>query len=133
VLGQIQHHMRQALFRDVMRDLFGRLKSPRKRVLAERQMAILTLLLEADRPLPLVEFFVRIRPLYVRLKASEKAIIRDLAGLLDLAAIAEVQVPGPSGPIGIAARLEWPTEITATRFFEWVKALPKAKTRALPR
>ncbi len=41
VLAQIEQHMRKALFRDVMHDLFGRLKSPRKRVLAERQVALL--------------------------------------------------------------------------------------------
>jgi Fic family protein len=130
VLGQIQHHMRKALFRDVMRDLFGRLKSPRKRVLAERQMAILTLLLDADRPVPLNEFFRQIAPLYARLKAFEKAMVRDLAGLSVLGAIAAE--PGLDGQERVSARLEWPTEITETKFFDWVKALPKAKTRAFP-
>ncbi len=134
VLEQIRHHMRKVLFRDVMHDLFSRLKTPRKRVLAERQMAILKLLLDEDRPLRLGELFARTRPLYAKLKASDKAIVRDLTGLEHLGAIEDVAgAPGAGGEIGIAARLEWPTEITETKFFEWVKSLPKAKARGFHR
>lgn len=130
VLGQIEHHMRKALFRDVMHDLFGRLKSPRKRVLAERQVALLKLLLDEEHGLTAEELVVRAEHWYGRLKASRKALSRDVGGLLRLAAIS--LKPGADDQPRFAARLEWPTEITETKFYEWVKALPKAKQRSLP-
>jgi Fic family protein len=131
VLGQIQHHMRKALFRDVMLDLFGRLRSTRKRVLAQRQMNILKVLLDEDRVLTWSELMPKVARSYAQMKAPVKAIVRDVSGLIGLQAI--TFEPGADGEYRISARLEWPTEITETRFFEWAKALPRARTHAFLR
>jgi len=48
LLDEIKKHIAKSLFRDTMHDLFGRLKSARKRVIAERQMRILEALLDAE-------------------------------------------------------------------------------------
>jgi len=40
LLDEIKQHLAKSLFRDTMRDLFGRLQSKRKRVIAERQLKI---------------------------------------------------------------------------------------------
>jgi hypothetical protein len=34
--------------------------------------------------------------------------------------------------VAVLALKSMPTEITETKFYEWVKALPKAKQRSLP-
>ncbi len=128
VLSQIEHHMRKALFRDVVHDLFGRLKSPRKRVLAERQVALLKLLLDEDRGLTPEQLVERAGAWYRALKNGRKALVRDVGGLIHLGAIAYASGEATR----FAVRLEWPTEITEARFYEWVKALPQAKARSLP-
>ena len=38
---------------------------------------------------------------------------------------------GDKKTLWVDLRLEWPTEITETKFFERVKSFPKAKTSAL--
>ena len=45
---EIRRHVSKALFRNVMYDLFTRLESKKKRVIAERQIEILKLLLQED-------------------------------------------------------------------------------------
>ena len=48
LLKEIQTNIRKALFRNIMYDLFKRLRTPRKRVMAERHLEILKLLLEVE-------------------------------------------------------------------------------------
>jgi hypothetical protein len=46
----------------------------------------------------------------------------------DLIRLGAVQYrKSPEGPYELAVRLEWPTEITETVFFEKLRTLPKAK------
>lgn len=67
---------------------------------------------------------------YSKLLNPWKAFVRDLNELVFLDAIrAEESEKG----FFLSARLEWPTEITATKFFERLRALPKAKTRSFLR
>ena len=108
-----------------MFDLFKRLRTPRKRVVAERQIEILKLLLEVES-LSLDELQKRTEIFYRSLNNPYRALIRDINGLLRLNAIDFEKLADDKYRIFI--RLEWPTEITETEFFKRVEKMPKAKT-----
>jgi Fic family protein len=128
---EIRTHLSKALFRNVMFDLFNTLLSTRKRVIAERQMQILQLLLEHDE-LDLYELFRKVTGSYEKLGNPYKALFRDLDNLIDLKAINPRKEAGRAkDPIWIfRINLDWPTRITETEFFETVSKLPKAKTHS---
>jgi Fic family protein len=124
LLNEIQRQNSKALFRNMMYDLFSRLNSPRKRVIAKRQIAILKLLLEHDA-MDWNDFLDKIMAHYSDLGKQRKAIIRDVNGLISLRA---VQFSKVGDRHVLSVRLEWPSEITETEFFEQINKLPKAKT-----
>ena len=125
---EIRRNVSKALFRNVMYDLFSRLESKKKRVIAERQIEILKLLLREDS-ITLEQLVKTNIHRYSSLKNPEKALVRDLAQLIHLNAISVRRDDKKS--LWIDLRLEWPTEITETDFFERVKSFPKAKTSSL--
>jgi Fic family protein len=125
LFGEIRKNIARALFRNMMFDLFLRLRTPRKRVIAERQLELLKLLLRADS-LMLEQLEESTRSSYARLKNPRTALIRDVNHLLGLRAIRYEKTP--ENRYRLFARLEWPTEITETEFFRRVKEMPKAKT-----
>ena len=127
--GAIRTQVSKALFRDVMSDLFGRLQSKRKRVIAQRQIEILKLLLRDDS-IELGDLITATRPLYGELKKPAHALVRDLRQLEHLTAVA-FRHDAKNDHWWVDLRLEWPTEITQTAFFERVKNFPKAKTSLL--
>ena len=124
MVAAIRHEIARSLYRNLMYDLFKRLKTPRRRVIAERQLEILKVLLEIE--VVTVEALVtRTEPVYRSLTNPRKAVIRDLSELLQLGA---VEVATAESGTTVKIRLEWPSEITETRFFEHVNTLPKAKS-----
>lgn len=125
LLADIRINVTKALFRNMMFDLFKRLRTPRKRVVAERHLEMLKLLLDAES-LMLDELIKKTDPQYHSLSNPYKALIRDLNYLIRLKAIGYEKLEGNRYRIFI--RLEWPTEITETEFFARVKEMPKAKT-----
>ena len=125
LLAEIQHQISKELFHNLMLKLFSRLQTPRKRVIAERQIQILRLFLEIDW-MDLEEIIRKTSDSYGSLKNPRKAIVRDLNNLIGLKAVKFEKLPDNRYRLGV--RLEWPTEITETAFFERLKALPKAKT-----
>ncbi len=127
LLNEIQHYVSKELFRNLMYDLFHRLRTPRKRVIAERQISLLKLLLEVDW-MPLAKIIDRVEGGYRSLKEPRTAIVRDINSLIGLGALKFEKLETGSFRIGV--RLEWPTEITETTFFEQLKKLPKSKTHA---
>ena len=124
MLAELKAQISKALFRDVMFQLFNRLKTPRRRVIVSRQIEILELLLDAES-IEFDELMRRLKARYAGLKNTRKALLRDLSELVHLKAI----WIGRSDAEGLRlqARLEWPTEITETEFFKRVKLLPKAR------
>jgi cell filamentation protein, protein adenylyltransferase len=127
--GEIRRHVSREVFRSLMHDLFGRLQTKRKRVIAKRQMAILEHLLTFTE----VEwhvFYKDIMRLYGDVKNPGKAMVRDLNHLLALRTIAYRYEP-PDKVKGqrmiLWARLEWPSEITETEFFRQVSTFPRVK------
>lgn len=122
---EIRRNVSKALYRNVMHDLFKRLESDRKRVLAKRQLKILEVLLERDS-LELDQLVNAVDRHYFQLKNPMKALIRDVNQLISLRAITAEKIE--AGKYRIRLRLEWATEITETAFFEAVKRFPQAKT-----
>jgi len=124
LFDEIRTNVSRALYRNLMYDLFNRLESPRKRVIADRQIAILTLLLEND--MTLTELIRATHGQYTSLKNPLKALIRDINGLIQLQAINVRPIEDDDHRLSV--RLEWPTEITETEFFRRIREMPKAKT-----
>jgi Fic family protein len=124
LFGEIREEVKKALYRNTMTDLFGRLKSPRKRVMSARHVQILTLLLSHGR-LTLAEFVEKSEHFYT-VKNPIKALVRDLNYLLTLGSISVERLADPPG-YRFSLNLDWPTQITETEFFKLIKAMPKGK------
>lgn len=125
LLRTIRNNVQKTLFRDVAYDLFNRMRTPKQRYIAKRQMAILNMLLESDKLL-LDEAYKSASNHYSTLKNPWKAYIRDM---IKLVAIGAVQVDAEEGsPVTLKVNLDWPTEITETDFFERASHMPQAKT-----
>ncbi|MCY4047926.1 MAG: Fic family protein [Candidatus Dadabacteria bacterium] len=122
--GEIALHLRKSLFRERMHELFGKLESPRKRVIAERQMRLLNILLEKGS-LPAEDFAKEAvsRSLYSGLKKLDNAIQRDFKKLLDLEA---VKVDEATNEMSI--NLLWAEKMSEKEFKEKFDLLPKARS-----
>jgi Fic family protein len=121
---EIKKNLDKALFKNVMYDLFNRLETTRKRVIKDRQLEILKLLLEVDE----MDFFLlldRVVPYYGKLQEIGRTFARDIRSLEKLGAI-EIELGKRTAMIRI--RLQWPTEITESEFFERIEHMPKGKT-----
>ena len=131
LFAEIKTHLSKALFRNVMFDLFNTLLNTRKRVIADRQMQILKILLEHDE-LDLYDLFKKMENSYGKLGNPYKALTRDIDGLMELRAITyRKDMDMRKSPIFyFRVNLDWPTTITETEFFETVSKLPKAKTHS---
>jgi Fic family protein len=126
LLAEIKINVSKSLYRNVMYDLFKRMRTTRKRVIAERQIAILKLLLEKNRTLE--ELINRTINEYSSLKDPGKALIRDINYLLKLGAVSYKKIGSDVNQWNFSVRLEWPTEITEKEFYKVIKAMPKSKT-----
>jgi len=124
LFSEIRLHVAKALYRNTVTDLFGRLKSPRKRVMSDRHVQLLQLLLD-EESLTLAVLEERTEHFY-KVGNFRKALIRDLNYLIQLQAIQVKQLPDKSDVL-LSINLEWPTQITETEFFKRVKEMPKAK------
>jgi Fic family protein len=124
LFGEIRAHVAKALYRNTMTDLFGRLRSPRTRVMSGRHIQLVNVLLDDGEVL--LGDLERRTPHMYRLKNPYKALVRDLNYLIGLGAITARRLPEDAG-FALSANLDWPTQITETEFFRRVKAMPKGK------
>lgn len=127
LLAEINTHISKAIYRNLMFDLFSRLESTRKRVIAERQVSILKILLDCD-VVEWKELISKTTNFYSSLSNPLQALVRDVNQLAHLGAIAVAK--NGDNKILISIRLKWPSEISETDFFEIIKSLPKAKTHS---
>jgi len=125
LLTEIRKNMAKALFRNMMYDLFNRLASKRQRVIKDRQIGLLKLLLNVDF-MDWHEFVAKSVFIYSQLKNPDKALGRDVVNLINLGAVRIEKIE--EGKWRVAARLEWPSEITESAFFQKIKEMPKGKT-----
>ena len=121
---EIVAHNKRVLYREFAHSLFGRLRSPRRRVLAERQLQTMDVLLDAG-PLELSDLLARVRERYVGLKFPIRAMSRDLGGLLSLRA---VELDGTT----IAANLDWPQRFSETELLDLYENMPAAAYSGQP-
>jgi Fic family protein len=122
---EIKKNISKSLFKDVMYNLFIRLQSTRKRIIAERQVEILKILL--DSPQILDNLHKKVNHLYKDLRNPSKAFFRDVNFLLGFKAIGYTK---NEGIYNIFVRLEWATEITESDFFKHIDHFPKAKAQS---
>jgi len=92
-------------------------------------------LIHKDKPINLEDLQKELHQDYSPLKATTKAFIRDMNHLLKIGAVEYVELGNPLPGRGfysqynVWARLEWPTEITETKFYAEINKMPRAKTR----
>lgn len=122
---EIKKNISKALFKDVMYNLFIRLQSSRRRVIAERQVEILKVLLDGSQVLE--NLHKKVHHLYRNLSNPRKAFYRDLNILITLKAVSYTK---NQDVYNMFVRLEWATEITESEFFKQSKELPKAKSHS---
>lgn len=125
--NEIRTHVSKEIFRSFAHDLFTRLVSPRKSIIAKRQLAILNLLLQMNA-MDFEEIVKNLVETYKKVKNPRKAIVRDTNHLGSLRAINVEKTPNERYLVSI--RLEWPSEMTESEFFDLLKELPKAKSRS---
>jgi Fic family protein len=128
--AEIRKQMQRALFRDTMYSLFNRLETKRKRVIGERQIEILKILLEFDE-LTALDLMQKAGVNYVPLKYSGNAVFRDIYSLVELGAVS--RTPALSDSLDFfmdkfSINLDWPQEIDEGEFLRRMKAMPKGKT-----
>lgn len=131
--AEITRHVSREVFRGLMHDLFGRLQTKRKRVIAKRQIAILEDLLNYTE-VDWFQFYREIMRHYGDVQNPGKAVLRDINYLISFGTIGFRQELSENGKVTLWARLEWPSEITETEFFKKVSEFPRAKgTLFIPR
>ena len=126
LFSAIKIEVSKSLFRNLMTELFAKLESARKRVIADRQMEILNLLLDSTE-LPLREVMKAVAHCYSDLSNPQKAALRDINGLLELGAIDVVKPDQNVGTFKLKICLDWPTNISEGTFLERVANMETSK------
>ena len=122
--AQIVDQQKRVLFREFARSLFGKLRSTRRRALAERQLRILDLLLETGDLGPL-QLALRSYVHYADLQHPDRAMMRDLIGLIELSAI---RLDGERA----VANLDWPQQFSESELLERYEQMPTAASVSHP-
>lgn len=123
---EITDNHRRILFREFARSLFGQLRSPRRRVLAERQLRILEMMIDG-RPIELEAGF----HIYEGLKYPQRAMLRDLVGLVELGAIATIG-PHEEEDVQLVVNLDWPQQFSETELLERIENMTTAASTNHP-
>ena len=134
LFNEINKNVSKALYRNLMFNLFSRLQTTRKRVIARRQIEILKIMLDCET----IEWFALIeqtRNVYNSLKNPLLALVRDVNQLRHIGAIsifrkADSDDENTSARIMLKINLSWPTEISESDFMTRIKELPKAKSQS---
>ena len=121
---EIATHNKRVLYREFAQSLFGRLRSPRRRALAERQLRIIDVLLDSDA-VSLPDLLDRMGLYYVDLKFPERAFLRDLVGLINLSALGY-------GNDQVTLDLDWPQRFSESELLERYERMPPASSAGLP-
>ena len=118
---EISENHRRILFREFARSLFGQLRSPRRRVLVERQLQILDILIDGGSIT-----YATLFPHYKDLKYPERAAFRDVLGLSELGAIL-IDGQGNS-----TLNLDWPQRFSESELLERYEKMPYAVSTTHP-
>ena len=118
VTSEILENHKRILFREFARSLFSQLRSPRRRVLADRQLQMLETLLDSG-PLDLETFLNRMSENYHQLKHQSRALVRDVVGLINLNAVL-------LNDETVRVNLQWPQEMSQSDLIERYERMPSA-------
>lgn len=124
VAAAITANHKRTLFREFARSLFGQLCSPRRRVLADRQLRILEILLDGGS-VSVDELEDRARADYDGLKYPIRALARDLIELIDLSAIS---LDGER----VVVNLDWPQQLSSSELLQRYESMPSAASARNP-
>ncbi len=127
LMAEIRTQMQKALFRDTMYNLFGRLRTKRKRVIGARQVEILKVLLESES-VEFVTLYNAVAKDYSGKKDMMGAILRDLSQLINLQAVGFDMHPTDFFESRFSVRLDWPQQIDEDEFLRRMKTMPKGKS-----
>lgn len=127
LFGVIRTNIAKEMFRNLMYDLFDRLQTPKKRVIAKRQIEILKLLLRREK-VEWSEFSQMAAQIHKSLTKPIMALVRDINYLGSLGAVI---VRKDGNRIYLWVNLDWPAQITETEFFEKTRKFSKAKPHSL--
>ena len=118
---EISENHHRILFREFARSLFGQLRSPRRRVLVERQLQILDILIDGGSIT-----YATLFPHYKDLKYPERAVFRDVLGLSELGAILI------DGQGNFTLNLDWPQQFSESELLERYEKMPSAVSTTHP-
>ncbi|MDE2765623.1 MAG: Fic family protein [Chloroflexota bacterium] len=128
VVDQVAEQTKRTLFREFAQSLFGKLSSPRRRVLAERQLHVLNALLD-EGELNASALRSRVAAHYADLKHPIRALVRDILYLRDLSAIT---LRVEQGTTYLAVNLDWPQHFSETELMKRIEELPASASAAAP-
>jgi Fic family protein len=124
--AEIRVQMKKALFRDTMYSLFNRLETKRKRVIRERQIQILKVLLKEDEAIGF-DLYEETAAHYVGIKDGISAYLRDLSQLENIGAVlVNRNLPNLDDDM-VSLNLDWPQQIDESEFMRKIKLMPKGK------
>ena len=121
---EIVTHNKRLLYREFANSLFGRLRSRRRRVLAERQLQMMEVLLGADS-VSLDDLVDQTSTHYASLKFPVRAFVRDLVELVSLLAVSY-----DDG--NVAVDLDWPRKFSESELLEIYERMPAAASASHP-
>ncbi len=127
LFGEIRKNVAKEMFENLMYNLFMRLKTPKKRVIAKRQIEVLNVLLKQNE-MDWQDLIALTKGFYHKLDNPVKALVRDINYL---GALKAIRIKRKDQSIMISINLDWPAQITETNFFEITKEFPKAKPHSL--
>ena len=125
---EIAENHRRILFREFARSLFGQLRSPRRRVLVERQLRILDILMGSDF-IDLENLLGQAQMHYGHLKFPDRALFRDISELYLLGAIL---IDSNIDSDQIALNLDWPQQFSESELLERYENMPAAASTNHP-
>jgi Fic family protein len=130
LFAEIRLNITREMYVNLMYDLFDRLKTPKKRVIAKRQIEILKLLLKEPGAVGWIEFsHHKAADIHKSLSKPLMALVRDINYLRELGAVHVWR--DENKKIQLLINLAWPSQITETKFFEITRKYPKAKPHSL--
>ena len=123
---EIADNHRRILFREFARSLFGKLRSPRRRVLAERQLQILDVLLDGDS-IDWNDLAKRAQTHYEYLKYPDQALAQRYIGV---ASNLEAILFDDDGEFTL--NLDWPQQFSESELLERYEKMPSAVSTTHP-
>lgn len=124
LLREIGIEVRKALFRDMAYDLFNRMTSTRKRVIAKRQLALLNHVLDRES-IGVDAAFNHLRPHYAGLGEPWSGFARDVVNMTNLGPLI---LRGAAETFVLEVDLDWPQKISGSEALAKLQSLPRPKT-----